>query len=177
METREFALHVMCVEKYGYLHSRREEIIRIYNEWDFDGASLRAATTGRLEAMGELGAMICIAVLKLQLKVKEKWAVCIHVGTNFLTVPMITGFQVDDTTAARDSEASRASSAWAFARWTSQPTVEFQPAVFAPVTHSPHVVLSGDQRGSSGVEYGTALACNVRFRGLRKTTTEGRRQQ
>jgi len=75
----------MCMEEYGFLRSRHEEITRIYNEWDFDGAALRAATY-QFMAMGDIGPRIAIAVLTLQLEEKEKSSVRIHVRANVLRV-------------------------------------------------------------------------------------------
>jgi hypothetical protein len=65
-ETRDFALHVMCQAEYGYIRSHPKEIVRIYNEWDFDGESLGAATHGQFRAMGEIGLIIYIEASNLK---------------------------------------------------------------------------------------------------------------
>jgi hypothetical protein len=69
----------MCLARYGYIRTHREEILRICNEWGFDGKSLREATEDQFRRMGEIGLSIYIDVNHLMEKEMES-SVCTCVG-------------------------------------------------------------------------------------------------
>lgn len=58
----------MCMAEHGYIESQPEQIRRIYNEWDFDGESLRAATGAQFSPMGMIGMSIYVEILHLKMK-------------------------------------------------------------------------------------------------------------
>ena len=65
-ETREFVLHVLCMEDYGLLPIYREEIVRIYNEWNRGGNFLRNASERELASISVAMLLVRMEVEKLQ---------------------------------------------------------------------------------------------------------------